>query len=209
MEKGPNRLERLSDGLTIKHRKSARRVWGGKQDAGWGRKRKGSRRRTEKANESKRRPGEPETNRRTETSRPPFPEEPSYWQERIEIFNLDMKTGDTLKVKGKIPSDADGFSINLGCSFSDLGLHFNPRFNESVIVCNSRCSNTWQAEHRDKHLCFSRGSTVKFIIEMLADKFQVKLPDGHQVEFPNRHCYNRISYMSVKGGFRVTSFKLE
>ncbi|NXW16174.1 LEG2 protein, partial [Circaetus pectoralis] len=127
---------------------------------------------------------------------------------RIEIFNLDMKTGDTLKVKGKISSDADGFSINLGCSFSDLGLHFNPRFNESVIVCNSRCSNAWQAEHRDKHLCFSRGSTVKFIIEMLADKFQVKLPDGHQVEFPNRHCYNRISYMSVKGGFRVTSFKL-
>lgn len=53
------------------------------------------------------------------------------------------------------------FSINLGCSFSDLALHFNPRFNESVIVCNSRCSNAWQAEHHDKHFCFSRGSTVK------------------------------------------------
>uniref|UniRef100_A0A663EAA6 Galectin n=1 Tax=Aquila chrysaetos chrysaetos TaxID=223781 RepID=A0A663EAA6_AQUCH len=101
------------------------------------------------------------------------------------------------------------FSINLGHSFSDLGLHFNPRFNESVIVCNSRCSNAWQAEHRDKHLCFSRGSTVKFVIEMLPDKFQVKLPDGHQVVFPNRHYYNRIGYMSVRGDFRVTSFKLE
>lgn len=107
MEKGPNRLERLSDGLTIKHRKlggAERRPapsappaeallqgtiefsaqsWGGaKQGAGRGRKRKGSRRRTEKASESKRRPGAPETERRTETSRPPFPEEPSYWQVR-------------------------------------------------------------------------------------------------------------------------------
>ncbi|XP_074727314.1 galectin-2 isoform X1 [Strix uralensis] len=130
-------------------------------------------------------------------------------EEKFEIFNLDMKTGDTLKVKGKISDDADSFSINLGCSSSDLALHFNPRFNESVIVCNSRCSKAWQAEHRDNHLCFSKGSTIKVIIEMLADKFQVKLPDGHEVEFPNRHCYDKISYMSVKGGFRVTSFKLD
>ncbi|XP_026723685.1 galectin-2 isoform X4 [Athene cunicularia] len=130
-------------------------------------------------------------------------------QEKFEIFNLDMKTGDTLKVKGKISDDADSFSINLGCSSSDLALHFNPRFSESVIVCNSRCSKAWQTEHRDNHLCFSKGSTIKVIIEMLADKFQVKLPDGHEVEFPNRHCYNKISYMSVKGGFRVTSFKLD
>ncbi|XP_074682696.1 galectin-2 isoform X1 [Strix aluco] len=130
-------------------------------------------------------------------------------EEKFEIFNLDMKTGDTLKVKGKISDDADSFSINLGCSSSDLALHFNPRFNESVIVCNSRCSKAWQAEHRDNHLCFSKGSTIKVIIEMLADKFQVKLPDGHEVEFPNRHCYDKISYMSIKGGFRVTSFKLD
>ncbi|XP_076194251.1 galectin-2 isoform X1 [Aptenodytes patagonicus] len=128
--------------------------------------------------------------------------------EKLEIFNLDMKTGDTLKVKGKISDDSDGFSINLGCRSSDLALHFNPRFNESVIVCNSRCSNAWQAEHRDNLLCFSRGSTIKIIIEMLAEKFQVKLPDGHKVEFPNRHCYQMISYMSIRGGFRVTSFKL-
>ncbi|NXX93552.1 LEG2 protein, partial [Centropus bengalensis] len=126
----------------------------------------------------------------------------------FEILNLDMKTGDTLKIKGKISSDTDGFSFNLGCSSSDLAFHFNPRFNESVIVCNSMCSKSWQAEERDSNLCFSRGSTVKFTIEMLADKFKVKLPDGHEVEFPNRHCYSKISYMSIKGGFKVTSFKL-
>lgn len=53
------------------------------------------------------------------------------------------------------------FSINLGQSSSDLALHFNPRFNESTIVCNSMCSKTWQTEHRDNHLCFSKGSTIK------------------------------------------------
>uniref|UniRef100_A0A8C0UDJ5 Galectin n=1 Tax=Cyanistes caeruleus TaxID=156563 RepID=A0A8C0UDJ5_CYACU len=79
----------------------------------------------------------------------------------IEILNVDMKPGDTLKVKGKIPADAVGFSVNLGCSSRDLAFHFNPRFNESVIVCNSKCSDAWQTEHRDRHLSFFRGCTVK------------------------------------------------
>ncbi|XP_009481827.2 galectin-2 [Pelecanus crispus] len=119
-----------------------------------------------------------------------------------------MKAGDTLKIKGQIANDEDSFSINLGSSSSDLAFHFSPRFDEAVIVCNSRCSDAWQEEHRDNHICFSKGSTSKFFIEMLADKFQVRLPDGHLMEFPNRHGYDKIRYMSVHGGFRVTSFKL-
>ncbi|NXY17381.1 LEG2 protein, partial [Atrichornis clamosus] len=126
----------------------------------------------------------------------------------LEVLNLDMKPGNILKLKGKIPADTVGFSINLGCSLRDLAFHFNPRFNESVIVCNSKCSDTWQTEVRDRHLPFFRGSTVKFFIEMLADKFRVKLPDGHEVYFPNRHNYRTINYMSILGGFKMISFRL-
>ncbi|NXN79667.1 LEG2 protein, partial [Bombycilla garrulus] len=126
----------------------------------------------------------------------------------IEILNLDMKAGNTLKVKGKISADTVGFSINLGSSSKDLALHFNPRFNESVIVCNSKCSNVWQTEHRDRHVPFFRGSTVKFFIEMLSDKFRVKLPDGHEVYFPNRHGYPKINYVNIVGGLKMISFKL-
>ncbi|NWV17562.1 LEG2 protein, partial [Origma solitaria] len=126
----------------------------------------------------------------------------------IEILNLNMKPGNTLKVKGKISTDTVGFSINLGCSSRDLALHFNPRFDESVIVCNSKCSDMWQAEHRDNHLSFYRGSTVKFLIEMLSDKFRVKLPDGHEMYFPIRHNFCNIDYMSIAGGFKMISFKL-
>ncbi|XP_025062683.1 galectin-2 isoform X2 [Alligator sinensis] len=127
--------------------------------------------------------------------------------EKFEIVNLDVKPGEVLKVKGKIFDDTDRFEINIGKSSGDLGLHFNPRFDESVIVCNSRCSNNWQEEHREGHMPFSRGSEVKILIYFMGDKFQVKLPGGHELEFPNRHSYDKISYLSVKGGFRVTSFK--
>ncbi|KAH1185257.1 hypothetical protein KIL84_018006 [Mauremys mutica] len=119
--------------------------------------------------------------------------------------------GHGLQRWGQHPSfpDCTSFAINLGKSPSELGLHFNPRFNESTIVCNSKCANCWQSEHRDKHLGFSRGSEVKFIVSFLGDKFKVKLPDGHEVEFPNRHGYDKITYLSVKGGFKVISFKQE
>ncbi|XP_014740766.1 PREDICTED: galectin-2 isoform X1 [Sturnus vulgaris] len=126
----------------------------------------------------------------------------------IEILNLDMKPGNILKVKGKILADAPDFSINLGYNSRDLAFHFSPRFNESVIVCNSKCSDRWQTEHRDHHLSFCRGSTVKFFIEMLSDKFRVKLPDGHEVCFPNRHGYCKINYISIHGGLKMISLKL-
>ncbi|NWZ05169.1 LEG2 protein, partial [Agelaius phoeniceus] len=126
----------------------------------------------------------------------------------IEILNLNMKPGNTLKVKGKISADTVGFSINLGYSSRDLAFHFNPRFNESVIVCNSKHSDSWETELRDCHLPFFRGCTVKFFIEMLSDKFRVKLSDGHEVCFPNRHGYQNITYASILGGLRIISFKL-
>ncbi|XP_015718113.1 galectin-2 isoform X1 [Coturnix japonica] len=127
----------------------------------------------------------------------------------FEMFNLDWKVGGVMKIKGHISEDAESFAINLGNKSSDLALHFNPRFNESVIVCNSLCSDSWQREHRDKHFIFHKDSTVKIIVEFLGDKFLVKLPDGHEVEFPNRHGYDKINYLNIHGGFKVISFKVE
>ncbi|XP_066214442.1 galectin-2 [Saccopteryx leptura] len=128
---------------------------------------------------------------------------------QVEILNMDMKLGTTLKIKGKIANDADGFAINLGQGAEKLALHFNPRFGESTIVCNSRDGNNWGKEQREGHICFSPGSEVKFTVTFERDEFKVKLPDGHQLTFPNRLGYSHLSYMSVLGGFNLSSFKLD
>ncbi|XP_030066197.1 galectin-2 [Microcaecilia unicolor] len=128
---------------------------------------------------------------------------------KFEVHNLEVHKGQTVKIKGQISGHAQSFCINLGKSASDVGLHFNPRFSEGTIVCNSKKSNSWDSEERHKHMCFSKGSEVKFSIELHGDKFQVKLPDGHQISFANRHKYEKITYMSVEGDFKVTSFKYD
>ncbi|XP_024617393.1 galectin-2 isoform X1 [Neophocaena asiaeorientalis asiaeorientalis] len=141
---------------------------------------------------------------------------------QFEIMNMDMKMGTTLKIKGKIADCTDGFVINLGQGTDKLNLHFNPRFNESTIVCNTWDGNCWGEEQRDSHTCFRLGSEVKgapaslmpsFPLQLLVtfdnNEFKVKMPDGHQLTFPNRLGHNHLSYLSVQGGFSISSFKLE
>lgn len=130
-------------------------------------------------------------------------------QGKLELVNMNMKLGTTLKIKGKIADDADGFAINLGQATDKLDLHFNPRFSESTIVCNSLDGNKWGQEQREDHLCFSPGSEVKFTMTFEKDEFKVKLPNGHQLTFPNRLGHNHLSYLCVEGGFNVSSFKLD
>lgn len=42
-----------------------------------------------------------------------------------------------------------------------------------------------------------------------SDEFKVKLPDGHQLSFPNRLGASHLSYLSVEGGLSITSIKSE
>lgn len=82
-------------------------------------------------------------------------------QEKFEVKDLNMKPGMSLKIKGKIHNDVDRFLINLGQGKETLNLHFNPRFDESTIVCNTSEGGRWGQEQRENHMCFSPGSEVK------------------------------------------------
>ncbi|KAM4881120.1 galectin-2 [Thomomys bottae] len=127
---------------------------------------------------------------------------------KLEITSMDMKPGTTLKLKGRIANDASSFTINLGQSKDKVDLHFNPRFKESTIVCNSFNGGNWGQEKRDDHLCFSPGSEVKITVAFQKDEFKVTLPDGHQLTFPNRLGSSHLSYVGVNE-FHISSFKLD
>ncbi|XP_013008615.1 galectin-2 [Cavia porcellus] len=126
----------------------------------------------------------------------------------FEISNMEMKLGETLKLKGQIQDNVDSFAINLGRGPDELSLHFNPRFNESVIVCNSKEAGCWGQEHRDDHMCFSQGADVKFTVTFQSEEFKVTLPDGYQLTFPNRLDHSHLSYLSVRG-LHISAFKLK
>ncbi|XP_004480078.1 galectin-2-like [Dasypus novemcinctus] len=128
--------------------------------------------------------------------------------ETCEAANMAMKLGTTLMIKGKIAKDVDRFAINLGEGPEKLGLHFNPRYDQSVIVLNS-FDGGWGKEVVVDHLRFVRGSEITVIMTFDSDGFKVTLPDLHQISFPNRLGLSQAPYLSVEGGFTITSMKFD
>uniref|UniRef100_A0A667WU80 Galectin n=1 Tax=Myripristis murdjan TaxID=586833 RepID=A0A667WU80_9TELE len=130
----------------------------------------------------------------------------------LELKNVLLRAGDQLKVKGTILHDAERFQIDLGCDADDLALHFNPRFHDdsdgAVLVCNSKASGCWGDEQRELHNPLQRGADVKIILKLAGDMFEVELPDGQEVHFPNRDGMDIISYIRVTGDFKLTSLKI-
>ncbi|KAL4658048.1 galectin-1-like [Arapaima gigas] len=130
----------------------------------------------------------------------------------LEIRNVQLNAGDKLKIVGFILEDAERFQIDLGYNPNDLALHFNPRFNDNldgmVIVCNSKCDGCWGNEQRDPINPFQRGFKVKVTIKVTGEGFEVELPNGQMITFPNQRGLESLTYVQVKGHFRVTSFKI-
>lgn len=56
-----------------------------------------------------------------------------------------------------------------------------------------------------KHVCVF---LVQIIVKLAGDYFEVELPDGKEIQFPNREGLDIINYVRVKGDFKVTSFKM-
>ncbi|XP_060705448.1 galectin-2-like isoform X1 [Hemiscyllium ocellatum] len=131
--------------------------------------------------------------------------------EAFEMHNVNLKSGQTLKIKGKITDDADRFAVNLGSNEGHLGLHFNPRFHDdvdgAVIVCNSKCDGCWGSEQREMEFPCAKGIEIKLYVTFKGDSFEIKLPNDHVIEFPNRLSLDKIDYISVWGDFEIASFK--
>ncbi|KAM9346031.1 galectin-2-like [Symphorus nematophorus] len=131
---------------------------------------------------------------------------------QLELKNVNLRAGDQLKVKGLILHDAERFQIDLGCDADDLALHFNPRFHDdtdgAVLVCNSKNAGCWGDEKREIHNPLMRGTDVKILLKLAGDMFEVELPDGQEIQFPNRESMDVISYIKIAGDFKLTSFKI-
>ncbi|XP_070295782.1 galectin-2-like [Salvelinus sp. IW2-2015] len=130
----------------------------------------------------------------------------------LELKHVELRAGDQFKVQGTTMDAAERFQIDLGCDEDHLALHFNPRFNDdtdgTVLVCNSKIAGCWGDEKREIHNPLQRGSTFKIVLKLTGDMFEVEMPDGEEIQFPNREGLDVITYIRIKGDLKLTSFKI-
>ncbi|XP_026544454.1 16 kDa beta-galactoside-binding lectin-like [Notechis scutatus] len=128
----------------------------------------------------------------------------------MRVFDLSVKHGDCIKLKGKIHNGAKSFALNLGQDDSNLAIHLNARFDAlgdvKKIVCNSRSNGQWGAEVRPSIFPFQEGAEIKMCLSYQCGEIKVKI-DGQEISFPNRLGLNSAQYFSVDGDISLLSFK--
>nr|3AK0_A Chain A, Ancestral congerin Con-anc [synthetic construct]3AK0_B Chain B, Ancestral congerin Con-anc [synthetic construct] len=131
----------------------------------------------------------------------------------VEVKNITFKLGMYLTVGGVVNSNAKRFSINVGESTDSIALHIDHRFSygadQNTIVLNSMVDDGWQQEQRSKNFPFTAGEHFQITITFDIDTFYIQLPDGHKVEFPNRHGDEAFNFIYLAGDARLTFVRLE
>ncbi|XP_037103618.1 lectin, galactoside-binding, soluble, 2b [Syngnathus acus] len=127
----------------------------------------------------------------------------------MKVMGMSFKEGQEFKIRVKPKDDCNRFSINIGHDSDNIALHFNPRFDQSAIICNSMSGGSWGDEHRDDNFCFSHGEESKFYINFNNEEFIIKLPNGSTITFPNRLADVKYNYFDVAGEAKIVGMKIK
>ncbi|XP_023261572.1 galectin-2-like, partial [Seriola lalandi dorsalis] len=77
------------------------------------------------------------------------------------VKNMTFKEGHEFKIRIKPKDDCNTFAINIGHDSENIAMHFNPRFSDNTIVCNSLSGGCWGDEQCEGILPFSPGEECK------------------------------------------------
>ncbi|XP_062846466.1 grifin [Trichomycterus rosablanca] len=88
---------------------------------------------------------------------------------------------------GESPSAADKFEINFLCDLDDrIAFHFNPRFTESDIVCNSYLANNWGKEERSTNFPIGKDEPFKIEIYSDSENFHIYVDEIKIMQYKHR-----------------------
>ncbi|XP_011358304.1 galectin-9 isoform X1 [Pteropus vampyrus] len=109
-------------------------------------------------------------------------------------------------VSGTILPSAQRFHINL-CSGSDIAFHLNPRFDENVVVRNTKINSSWGSEERSlpRKMPFIRGQSFSVWIMCEGHCLKVAVDGQHLLEYYHRlKNLPAINNLEVAGDIQLT-----
>jgi hypothetical protein len=115
-----------------------------------------------------------------------------------------LTEGTKVFARVKVNPDPKQFVVNLKCD-NGIAMHFNPRFDQAVTVCNSfdGNSNQWGYEVRANSVPFEAGSSYGIEMNVHADKFEVIVEGEHLIDLPHAMPFQLVRSLSIKGDIEV------
>ncbi|KPP68874.1 Galectin-9-like [Scleropages formosus] len=105
-----------------------------------------------------------------------------------------MYHGRSITVQGVVSLGADRFAINLRFNHG-IAFHFNPRFKEGTVVCNTQLKEKWGPEERSSGPPFGIGQPFTVIITCDISSYRVSV-NGIQM-FTYQHRYTALSEIDI------------
>ncbi|XP_060800034.1 galectin-9-like [Neoarius graeffei] len=125
---------------------------------------------------------------------PAFSAPASYSVPYKTIINGGLQPGKNIFIQGVINPQAYRFSINLRYQ-SGIAFHYNPRFDENLVVRNTKTMEQWGSEERFGGMPFHKGQTFQLIISCNPHHYNVSV-NGKQVHTYN-HRFTRLHEIDV------------
>ncbi|XP_048846265.1 grifin [Brienomyrus brachyistius] len=113
-------------------------------------------------------------------------------------------------LKGEPPSDASKFEINFMCDGDGgIAFHFNPRFAESHIVCNSFTRSRWGQEERCSNFPFAAEEPFQIEIHSDNESFHVYIDEGKIMQYKHRvEDLKTITKVQVVNDVNISSLEI-
>ncbi|XP_053469497.1 grifin, partial [Ictalurus furcatus] len=118
--------------------------------------------------------------------------------------------GWSIILRGQPSSEANKFEINFLCDQDDrIAFHFNPRFTESDIVCNSFLANQWGQEERCTNFPFGTNEHFQIEIDSDDDNFHVYIDDTKIMQYKHRvKDLKTITKVQVVNDINISSVEI-
>ncbi|XP_043910585.1 galectin-9B-like [Protopterus annectens] len=117
--------------------------------------------------------------------------------------------GKMVAVQGQVHSYCDRFVVNFQCGTSvnprsDIAFHFNPRFDENCVVCNTLQHQNWGSEERKYEVPFILGQRFEILFLTRASSFMVAVNGSHFLEYKHRIPLSRVDTIHVSGQIQLS-----
>ncbi|XP_053626024.1 tectonin beta-propeller repeat-containing protein [Plodia interpunctella] len=129
-------------------------------------------------------------------------------------LNNNFSPGSTLKLSGCINDEIKRFHINLQgpeikkqrhkieTEITEIPLHFDLRFDESTVVCNTKISGNWGVEERHP-LTLTRGQEFSIMIKCNSHNFKININDKTFCSYEHRFSPESITAVKVQGSVKL------